>query len=251
MKQYNSGTYFAISDIGRVREDNEDSYLAKVNAFGDVLLCVSDGMGGRNRGDFASQYLISSLQVSFFELEKKFKSEKQIQKWIYKTIKHINAEIFEKAKMNKEYAKMGTTLSLVIISGNMLITAQVGDSRIYALGKDKKFSQLSIDQTYVEYLIHSSKIDEESAKTHPERHKITNAVGVRKECNVDFRTFEYNGQTVMLCTDGLYNNISNINIESVLKGSDTPERKCKQLIAFANANGGSDNMAVIIWEANE
>lgn len=249
MKQYNSGTFFAISDIGKVREDNEDSYLTKVNAFGDVLLCVSDGMGGRNRGDFASQYLVSAIQSSFDEIDKKFKNEKQICKWIYSTVKHINSYIFAKAKMNKQFSKMGTTLSLCIISGDLLVTAQVGDSRIYALTVENEFIQLSTDQSYAEYLIHSKKIDEEAAKNHPERHKITNAVGIRKDCNIDFKTFIYNGQSLLLCTDGLYNNISTRNMENVLKGSDTSERKCKQLISFANANGGTDNMAVIIWEA--
>ena len=250
MKRYNSGTFYAISDIGLVRSDNEDSYLAKVNAFGDVLLCVSDGMGGRNKGDFASRFLVNGLQSSFDQLDKKFKNEKAIQKWIYKVVKTINSEIFAKARMNKEYSKMGTTMSLCIISGDLLVTAQVGDSRIYSL-ENQQLAQLSTDQSYAEYLIHSKKIDEEGAKSHPERHKITNAIGIRKECSVDFKNFMYFGQKIMLCTDGVYNNVSENDLEMILNSSDTPERKCKQLISFANANGGSDNMAIIIWEGND
>ena len=84
--------------------------------------------------------------------------------------------------------------------------------------------------------------------THPERHKLTNAIGIRGEALVDLKTYQYKGETLLLCSDGLYNNVPFYDLQSILRGNETPERKCYQLIAFGNSNGGSDNMAAVVWE---
>lgn len=249
MGKYVSGSFYSLTDKGMVREANEDSAITKINAYGDVVLAVADGMGGRNKGDYASNYLCSLIGKEFSKLDKKFKNSKAASKWLYKVINKANRDIYSKANKDPLFAKMGTTLSLIFISNNFLILAQVGDSRVYSI-KDNKLVQLSIDQSYVQYLEHSKIINKEQAKSHPERHKITNAIGIRYNCNVDFLSFEYEGQKLMLCSDGVYNNVSETDILSILKSSDTPERKCRQIINFGNANGGSDNMACIIWEAN-
>lgn len=250
MSQYVSGTFYSLTDKGLVREANEDSVATCINAFGDILLVVCDGMGGRNRGDYVSKRLCTKLSKAFNEISKKFKNEKQIEKWLYSTINSINRDIYKKSQDDAAFKGMGSTLSAVIISGDILMTAQVGDSRIYCINNENKLEQLTVDQSYVQYLEHAHKIDEQTAKSHPERHKITNAIGIRYDCNIDFKSFAYVGQTLMLCSDGVSNNVANNEISSILKSNDTPERKCKQLINFGNANGGSDNMAVIIWEAN-
>ena len=110
---------------------------------------------------------------------------------------------------------------------------------------------MSEDQTYVGYLLRTGQINQEEALTHPKRHVLMNALGVYPSASVDVKSFPYMGETVLLCSDGLYNNVPVNDIASVLKGEDTVEQKVDELIAIGNKNGGSDNIAVVIWEAQE
>ena len=150
---------------------------------------------------------------------------------------------------DKAYEKMGTTLSLVLLIKDKMYTAQIGDSRIYIV-KDNALTQISTDQTYVQYLLHQKKLTPEQIASHPDRHKLTNALGVRRVVSVDVKEYDYHNETILLCTDGLYNNVPHADMESIIKGNESTERKCQQLILFGNANGGSDNMAVVVWESN-
>ena len=240
-------SYF-LTDTGRVREHNEDSVTIIKNLNEEYLLAVADGMGGANKGEYASPTLVNSVVKDFTEMEKELTNTKQIAKWLNASINKANDKIFEKASKNEEYKGMGTTLSLCFIAKEMLVTAQVGDSRIYII-KDNKLTQISVDQTYATYLVNTNQITKEEAAIHKNRHMLTNAVGTKRPLNVDINSFEYNKEKILLCSDGLYNNVSSSVIESILKGNDTLDRKCFQLIAFGNANGGSDNMAVVIWES--
>ena len=249
MSLYLSGNYFCLTDKGRVRKVNEDSAQCAVNAFGNVFLVIADGMGGATKGDIASSKLVNHLIKAFRDLEDEFKSPKAAMKWLNKVIDEANANIYKIASSDASFKGMGTTLSACLIIKDNLITAQVGDSRIYRLGNE--LEQLSVDQTYVNYLINVKKLSPQEANAHPDRHKITNAVGTKANLNVDLKTFEYHGEKLLLCSDGLYNNVPIKDMISILKGNDSLDKKCLQLIAFGNANGGSDNMAVIIWEASK
>ena len=250
MSQYLSGNYFCLTDKGKVRKVNEDFAKCAVNAYGNVFLVVADGMGGATKGDYASRVLVQHLIQSFLNLEEEFKSIKVAKKWLNKVIDEANATIYQKSMAEEAYRGMGTTLSACLIIKDSLITAQVGDSRIYRYGPNG-FEQISVDQTYVNYLINVKKLSPEEANSHPDRHKITNAVGTKPLLNVEIDEFEYRGERLLLCSDGLYNNIPQKDLVSIIKGNDSLDKKCLQLIAFGNANGGSDNMAVIIWEANK
>ncbi len=249
MNNYLTGNYFCCIDRGNVRKTNEDSAKAALNPYGNVILIVADGMGGANKGEYASNTLVNLLITDFVNLPKELKTVKQISNWLNKRISIANEKIFDYAEKNPGYKGMGTTLSLCMIVKNILVTAQVGDSRIYLL-KDKKMKQISVDQTYVQYLVAEKKLSFEEANTHKDRHMLTNAIGVKKKVSVDIQSFEYNGEKLLLCSDGLYNNVPLSVIESTLRGNDSIDRKCYQLISFGNANGGSDNMAVAIWESS-
>ena len=248
MSLYLSGNYFCLTDKGKVRKVNEDSAQCAVNAYGNVFLVIADGMGGATKGDIASSKLVNHLIKSFREVEDEFKSPKAAMKWLNKTIDEANANIYKIASSDPSFKGMGTTLSACLIIKDNLITAQVGDSRIYRLGDE--FEQISVDQTYVNYLINVKKLSPKEANSHPDRHKITNAVGTKPNLNVDINLFPYRGERLLLCSDGLYNNVPLKDMISILKGNDSLDKKCLQLIAFGNANGGSDNMAVVIWESN-
>ena len=247
---YLTGNHFALTDKGLVRETNEDSVVTTINAYANVLLAVADGMGGASKGDYASSTLLKYISKRFLENEKELTKEKEISKWLTKVIGEANRKIFEKAQNDKEYFGMGSTLSLCYIVKDLLVTAQVGDSRIY-FADENGLRQISTDQSYVQYLSHNYKLKESEMSTHKERHKITNAIGTKKVLNIDIQTYEYKGEKILLCSDGLYNNVSKSVMESILLGNDSIDKKCQQLITFGNANGGTDNMAVVIWESNK
>ena len=249
MSQYLSGQYFCLTDKGKVRTSNEDFAKAAINAYGNVLLAVADGMGGANRGEYASSTLVKHIIKSFLSLDKEFKSPRSMTRWINSAIKEANKIILAKGEKNLSYKGAGTTLSLCLIVKDQLLTAQVGDSRIYSFD-GKKLNQISVDQTYVNYLKHVKKISDEEVATRPDRHKLTNAVGTKKTVNIDINVIPYHKEKLLLCSDGLYNNVSHTDLTSIVKGNDSLDKKCNQLIAFGNAGGGTDNMAVILWEAD-
>ena len=248
MKNYISGDFFALTDIGKVRVVNEDFADKRINSYGNILLVVADGMGGVNKGDFASMLLGQHLCNMFVRNNKEFKKPAQASKWLYNTINDANRIIFKKASQDESFKGMGTTVTAALLFAGYCVIAQVGDSRLYRLNSDGNLEQMTVDQTYVHFLSNNRKIKESEIKTHPERHKLTNAIGIRPNANVDFSFFEYKCEKLILCSDGLYNNVPEKDIASILRGNESPERKCKQLIAFGNNNGGSDNMAVVIWE---
>lgn len=245
--EYLSGNYYAIVDKGMVRKSNEDSATGVLNAYGNVLLMVADGMGGAAKGEYASNTLVKTIARELLDLDKEFKNSKQIAKWLNKIIVKANNTLFEKSEKHPEYKGMGTTLSLCLLVKNILVTAQVGDSRIYMV-KDNRLQQISVDQTYVQYLVSQKEITPQEANVHKDRHMLTNAIGIKKNLSVDIQIFEYNKEKILLCSDGLYNNVAFNVMESIVKGDDAVERKCLQLINIGNANGGSDNMAAVIWE---
>ena len=243
-----SGNVYSVTDLGKVRATNEDYAGKRLNAYGQIMMVVCDGMGGRSRGDYASKLLGDSLLNSFNSFDKPIRKPKQMEKWLYKTINEVNRTLYEKSK-EEGFEHMGTTLTVAILFENYLCYAQVGDSRLYAY-QDDVLTQLTVDQTYVQYLEHAHKLTKEQISSHPERHKLTNAIGMKYNANVEIKTIEYNKERLLLCSDGVYNNLNTSDLKSVLKSNDLLERKGKQIINFANANGGSDNMAIVLWESH-
>ena len=224
MSEYLSGNYYSLVNKGKIRENNEDYAACSINAFGNILLAVADGMGGANKGEYASKKIVTSIINAFQENNKEFTTSKAIIKWLNKVIKTANTVVYNKSIKDEAYKNMGTTLSLVFIAKNIMVTAQVGDSRIYML-KDNKLEQISTDQTYVQYLTKVKKLTLEEALTHPDRHKLTNALGTKKTSNVDFQEYQYNKEKILICSDGLYNNVPLKDIESIVKGNDSVDIK--------------------------
>ncbi len=250
MKNKAIGTYCFKTDLGRIRITNEDQAIALTNAHGDVMLLVCDGMGGQNHGDLASR-LCKDIIVEEFNKTKFLNMPAVFVKmWLKTIIKKANSAVYDESIRNPIYKGMGTTLTLALVRKNSLIIAQIGDSRAYVLTKDNKLKQLTTDQTYVAYLYRSGQIKESDMKTHPKRHVLLNALGIYPSISVDIITYKYNKEPVLLCSDGLYNNIPVSDIESIISLDDTPQQKCDELISLANANGGSDNIAIVYWEAS-
>ena len=247
-KKYLYGTFYVKTDIGKVRMTNEDRAIALTNAYGNILLVVCDGMGGSAKGEYAAS-LATSIFEEAFNAKNKFRNSLEANSWIRKWVRKINTAIFNESEKNPQYKGMGTTLSLALIVKEHMTLCQIGDSRVYSL-KNKDLVQLTEDQTLVNYLYHLGKISKEEMATHPKRHVLMNALGIYPTIDMELKRVNYLNESVMVCSDGLYNNVSDNDIASIAKGNDTVEQKVHELISLANANGGSDNIAVVIWEAD-
>ena len=248
MKKYLTGRFFYRTDVGKVRLNNEDQAMALTNASGNVLLIVCDGMGGQNKGDLASSLAINTV-VSSFKNRKGFLNSYFARLWVGKVIREANKSIYEQSQSNPNYQGMGTTITLLLIIKDVAIMGHVGDSRCYFLKSHHDLVQMSEDQTYVGYLLRTGQITPEETLTHPKRHVLMNALGIYPSASVDIKVFPYLNEEVLLCSDGLYNNVPVEDIAAVVKGSDSVEQKVNELIAIGNKNGGSDNIAVVLWEA--
>ena len=248
MKKYLTGRFSYRTDIGKVRLHNEDQAVALTNASGNVLLIVCDGMGGQNKGDLASSLAVNTIVTAFKE-RKGFFNSYFAKLWVSRTIREANKTIYDQAQSNPSYADMGTTITLLLIIKDVAILGHAGDSRCYFFRNNHDLVQITEDQTYVAYLLRTGKITPEEALTHPKRHVLMNALGIYPSASIDLKTIPYNNEKVMLCSDGLYNNVPLEDIVAVLKGDDDLEQKVNTLIAIGNKNGGSDNIAVVLWEA--
>ena len=240
------GRFGSKTDIGLVRSSNEDKALSLIDSDGNVLLCVCDGMGGPHRGDYASK-IAADVVSSAFISKRQWKFNFQVKNWLSKVVKQINYSVYSEAKDTESYKGMGTTLVLALFYKDLIFTVNVGDSRCYVLDDDRLI-QVTRDQTYVEYLASHKKISEDKKSSSKDRHYLMNFIGNKKHVNYEVKVIKNMGKTILLCSDGLYNNASNKQIFSALNNEDRLDQKISTLIGIAKANGGTDNIAVSLWE---
>lgn len=243
------GKFCYRTDIGRVRLTNEDQAIVLANAQGDILMVVCDGMGGHNKGDLAAKMTTEIVSKAFRD-KSGFINITTAKWWLYKTIKDANRQIFELAESNPANKDMGTTIVAALIKGNQVAIANIGDSRAYLVKKDGLL-QLTEDQSYVNFLYKSGRITKEEEKIHPQKNVLLNALGITPSVSLEIDIFDYENTPILLCSDGMYNNISEKEAFTVLATSDSVNQKCDTLIDVANSNGGSDNIAVALWEASK
>lgn len=227
--------YGVATDIGRVREGNEDSYLVDA-----PLFVVADGMGGHVAGDVASATAVEVLDRQSSQLDPKDPST------LEHAIKEANVAIFQKARSDPSLRGMGTTCTLLIIDGSNAQFAHVGDSRAYLL-RQGKLSQVTEDHTLVSRMVAEGRIDEQAARHHPQRSVITRALGVDTDVQVDLMTVQLReGDRVLLCSDGLTTMLENPEVSRILSSERDPQRAAQGLVDAANEAGGEDNITAIV-----
>ena len=237
----------ALSDIGKVRADNQDSFMAMRNRDGLVFLCVADGMGGHKAGDVASRVTVRELKsyFSMWENTNFFKSTKEISDMI----SQINDNVYRLSCENPEYEGMGTTLTLCVTNGESAHVYHVGDSRTYVINKDGDIRRITKDHSLVQYMVDTGQITAAEARKHPNRNVITRCIGTEDDVKVDFFKFELlPGDTVMLCTDGLTDGLTDSELAYIIHGSENADDACRKLVDAANERGGRDNITVVLME---
>ena len=240
------GRFGSKTDSGLVRASNEDKALSLIDADGNILLCVCDGMGGYMKGDFASK-IATDVITAAFTSKKRWVFSFQVSNWISKIIKSINYSVYNEASDTENLKGMGTTLVMAVFFKDNIYIANIGDSRCYVLESDK-VEQLTRDQTYVEYLLSHDKISADEKLTSKDRHALMNFIGKSRNIDFEFKIVKNDKKTILLCSDGLYNNASDKQIFSALNSEERLDQKISTLIGIAKANGGTDNIAVSLWE---
>lgn len=234
---------FFKTDIGKKRQLNQDYVYASNDPVGCLhnLYIVADGMGGHNAGDFASKYAVQTVVR-----EIKGSLETKPFRVIGKSIRIANELIRQRAREDVSLYGMGTTIVVATIAEHQLQVANVGDSRLYIINSDG-IKQITRDHSLVEEMVRMGGMTAEAARNHPDKNIITRAVGARDSVEVDFFTEELkNGDIVLMCSDGLTNMLSDSEICEIVCKDASLEEKSEMLIAQANANGGKDNIAVIL-----
>ena len=228
------------SDVGSVRQDNEDSaYL------GPHLLLVADGMGGHAAGELASSTAVAIMA----QLDKPMTSN-DAELAFSAAIKQMGDELAKVIKADPERAGLGTTLSASYWDGKELTIAHVGDSRVYLL-RNNQLTQLTKDDTFVQTLIDAGQITSEEAKTHPQRSLLLQAVDGNSQPNPNIIKKELHlGDRILLATDGLTGVLSDYEIQEILKNSDLVGAVTK-LIEETNERGAPDNVTVVVADVVE
>lgn len=240
------------TDKGKKRENNQDVFYISENDSMPIYI-VADGMGGHKAGELASNMATNIIVERFIEDKINLKNEKTILKWIKKTIEEANTKIYLKSIKNKDYRGMGTTITLAYIYEDKIYIGHVGDSRAYIL-KNGKINQITEDHSYVNQLVKLGSITLEEAEKHPKKNMITRAVGSSSIIEVDLMVKEYDeSQILILCSDGLFNMVEDIQIQKTFEKKDNLQEACDELVSLANINGGLDNITIVAikFDCNE
>lgn len=236
---------YAKSDIGKVREINQDYYYIS-NSLDEVqLYMLADGMGGYNGGEIASKLAIQSaksyIENNFKEIEK---DKESIIQLVASSMEYANMVVYEKSRENQELEGMGTTLEVCLIYNNRAFIGHIGDSRIYRIRKEF-MRKLTQDHSYVQKLVKDGTITKEEAEKHPKKNMLMKALGCNAfvEPDVSVKGF-LRDDILLISSDGLTNMVKQEDIFKIAKGNI--EKAPIRLVDLANENGGLDNITVVV-----
>ena len=232
--------FVSYTDKGRERSENED-YSAYFDTLNGHIFVVCDGMGGHAGGAIASEMAVEAIGAYFNE---------QYYKNPFSAVENAmlfaNRKVYEAAKSNPALHNMGTTMVLAMIRDNRIYYGHIGDSRIY-LYKKKALKLLTRDHSYVNQMVDEKRISEKEALNHPLRNEITKAIGLFKDAEPEISNtaiIPYEGNILLLCTDGLNTMLEDKYIEQVLSSDKSLDDKAEELLSAALDFGGFDNVSL-------
>jgi protein phosphatase len=232
---------FAKSDVGKVRQNNEDFYGEFKIDSEHMVFIVADGMGGHNAGEVASRLAV----LTFFESYKKYVDDlKEPEKAIELAFHDANRKVFEEGAGKESQHGMGTTLSVLVLKGKEAFLGHVGDSRIYLIREDE-CKKLTRDHSLVGKMRENGIISEEEARVHPRRNILYLTLGVKESINpqISSRIEIKEGDIFVLCSDGLSNMVSDEEIK-IISINNPPKKAVEKMIEIARERGAPDNVTV-------
>jgi len=238
-------SYGAFTHIGKVRKTNQDHYFAPTQPDNNLnLLIVADGMGGHNAGDVASKIAVESILESLkrYRLEGLEVHSKTI---LAAAIDKANSDIANLAKINAEYSKMGTTLTLASLNSGTMLVGHVGDSRAYLVKKGTA-KQITKDHSIVQELFERGSITREQMTIHPNKNWLTRAMGATDAVDIDFYEIPIDcGDIIIVCSDGLNNYVELESLEEFFLTCHNIEDIVYRLGHLALEAGGADNITIV------
>lgn len=239
--------YFGLTDTGRVRDNNEDTFIAEQNNDGLIVACVIDGVGGYHGGEVAAE--IARQEV----IAQMNRTRGDIILGMTEAFKQASKNIYQRRKEQKELESMAcvATLAVVDVTSNQFYYAHVGDTRLYLL-RDGSLIKITKDQSFVGFLEDSGRLTESAAMNHPKRNEINKALGFDMAIATDESYIETGqspflpGDTLLLCSDGLTDLVDKEVMTRIITQKTTLEQKAVELIEAANRAGGKDNITVVL-----
>ena len=225
---------YAVTDVGRVRPINEDSFYAP--AEGERFCAVADGMGGHNAGEVASALAVQVFSRSMRDVER------ITAEALRAAVERANDEVYYAAMENAGMSGMGTTFSALAVQDDTVFLAHVGDSRIYLVRRGA-IMQITTDHTLVEEMVQRGMITPREARIHPKRNIITRALGTEARVEIDVMQMSLReGDAFFLCSDGMSNYVEERDILRAAEAEIDWQTKLERLLTLALENGGSDNI---------
>ncbi len=233
-------SWSGITDRGLVRDHNEDAY--SILSFEDkALFVVADGMGGHDSGEVASRI---AAETVCRVVQKEYQQDGDLLALLERAVQKANSEVRQEG--DRKGSNMGTTLSAVLLSGDALYAANVGDSRVYWIG-DGAISQITADHSLVAKLVTAGKLTKEEARKHPRANLLYRTIGNDSTVKVDtFRIGLKKGGILLLCTDGLWGELSDEDILETCIGEDDVKDAAVKLVQLAKERGGKDNITAVV-----
>ncbi|HVD42368.1 MAG TPA: Stp1/IreP family PP2C-type Ser/Thr phosphatase [Gaiellaceae bacterium] len=233
------GRVAAVTDPGRTRRHNEDSYVIE-----PPLFAIADGMGGAQAGEVASGLATAAL--------KEGQADAAGEQRIADLIQEANRRVYDRSSSDPNTSGMGTTITVALVEDDHVAFGHVGDSRAYLI-RDASMEQLTEDHSLVNELLKTGKLSREEAETHPQRSVITRALGTDPDVDADTFTIEAKvGDVFLLCSDGLTDMVGEREIQELVeRNRENLDAALKALDKAANRGGGEDNLTVVAFEIAE
>lgn len=233
------------TDIGKLRDENQDRFRISMLTDDSAFAVVCDGMGGAAAGGVASDITANAVYERVTLTFRQEMEPKSIKSLLVTSVSTANTLVYNKSREDSMCEGMGTTCVAAIVHNGVCSIASVGDSRAYLLN-ESGISQITFDHTMVEYLHSKGLIDEDGAQYHKMKNVITRAVGVEPEVEADY--FEIDvcaGEYLLICTDGLTNYLSDELIYNTAYRQPI-EQTVAELVDMANSKGGKDNITAVL-----
>ena len=237
---------YADTDIGMVRQSNQDAYYISEENDNYKLCILADGMGGYAGGEVASRLACMSAAEYIkdnFDNSKTYAKEELLE-IVKRAMEYSNKIVYDKSCQIEDLEQMGTTLEICLIYNNRVYIGHIGDSRIYRIRQDI-MRKITVDHSYVQKLVKDGTITKEEAIHHPKKNMLTKALGCVETVEPDVYTKTFiKDDIILMCSDGLTNMIREENIYEIIK--QDKENAIENLVKQANDNGGLDNITVVI-----
>ncbi len=230
------------TDVGCVRLENQDRFFISQD---NRILVVADGMGGHHGGSKAASLVVAAIEEDTTSSLPNYRSRRSVKKWVDRTLKAANSEVYLTSTAEWQFSGMGTTLVAIVLGDDFVHVAHAGDSRAYRL-RDGKIGPLSKDHSIIQQLVDEGIVAEEKRRGHPRSHIVTRYVG-EQDVEVEHHATKHKrGDVFLLCSDGLTDVLLDEEIEKLLNENPNLETACQVLVDYVKGRGAPDNITVVL-----